>query len=499
MKNKMIKCKENDCASCIPECMDLTIPYEKAAGLIDNKPVVSDELIGIKSPIDLEACGSFYGMSLKDVDRAYASAAQAFKTWSKTTLNERAKILLKFADLLELNREQITRLMVNQIAKAYKESLVEVERTVEYIRDTVKVYEDLVKNPLVIDETVNGVKGKTGYFFREPLGVVLCIAPFNYPINTAIGKIAPALMAGNTVVFKPSTQGSVIGIRFSELLVAAGIPVGVYQCVVGRGSKIGDALNTNKYLSAISFTGSTKIGLELLKMTPSGNVFLELGGKDAAIVLEDANLEKTAKELIKGAFSYSGQRCTAIKRILVVKKVAKQLTEILTREVSKLELGNPKDNPGIVPVVDEPSAKYIMELVEDAKNKGAKILVGGKCERNWIQATLIGDVTEDMRIAWEEPFGPVLPIIEVEDEADAIRIANASEYGLQGSIFTENEERAKRIVPLLEVGTVNLNRSSSRGPDIFPFLGVKNSGVGVQGIRDALISLTRYKGFIVNK
>ena len=471
---------------------------EKMSGLINNKQVTSKELITINSPIDLKPCGSFYGMSLDDVNHAYESAAASFHKWSTCSVDERSKFLLKFADLLDKNKEEMTRLMVDQIAKSYKDASAEVVRTVEYIRDTIKVYKKLIEKPEVIGEKINGVKGKTGYFYREPLGVVLCIAPFNYPVNTAISKIVPALMAGNTVVFKPSTQGSIIGIKFSELLVKTGIPSGVYQCVVGKGSKIGDALNTNEHLSAISFTGSTAIGLELLAMAKTGNVFLELGGKDAAIVLDDADLESTAKEIVKGAFSYSGQRCTAIKRVLAVKPIVKKLTQLLIKEVNNLHLGNPQDNPSVVPVVDLKSANYIMELVNDAKNQKAKVLVGGTAENNWIQPTLIGNVTEKMRIAWEEPFGPVLPIIEVKDVNDAIRVHNQSEYGLQSSIFTKNETQAAKMVPLLQVGTVNLNRSSSRGPDIFPFLGVKHSGVGVQGIKDALLSLTRYKGFIVN-
>lgn len=472
-------------------------PY--SYGLINNEPVKTKAIISIKSPIDLKETWSFCGMNEDDVNKAYQSAASAFKTWSKTPFEKRKKILLNFADLLEKHKDFLAKLMINQIAKSYKDSLAEVTRTVIYIKDTIKVFEEQFIKPKIIGEKINAVKGKTGYFYREPLGVVLAISPFNYPINTPINKIAPALISGNTVIFKPATQGSIIGIEISELLIKAGIPKGVFHCIVGRGRDIGSSLYTNKNLSMISFTGGTDVGLEMLQNSKVGNISLELGGKDAAIVLSDADLNLTVKEIVKGAFNYSGQRCTAIKRVLVVKPVANKLISLLKEAVEKLTIDNPKNNPDIVPVVDESSAKYIMSLVDDAKKKGAKIICGGINEHNWIKPTLISKVTDKMKIAWEEPFGPVLPIIEVKDVKEAIELNNASQYGLQASIFTKNEAKALEISKELEVGTVNLNRSSSRGPDVFPFLGVKDSGVGVQGVTDAINSMTKYKGFIVNK
>lgn len=472
-------------------------PY--SYGLINNEPVKTKAIISIKSPIDLKETWSFCGMNEDDVNKAYQSAASAFKTWSKTPFEKRKKILLNFADLLEKHKDFLAKLMVNQIAKSYKDSLAEVTRTVIYIKDTIKVFEEQFIKPKIIGEKINAVKGKTGYFYREALGVVLAISPFNYPINTPINKIAPALISGNTVIFKPATQGSIIGIEISELLIKAGIPKGVFHCIVGRGRDIGSSLYRNKNLSMISFTGGTDVGLEMLQNSKVGNISLELGGKDAAIVLSDADLNLTVKEIVKGAFNYSGQRCTAIKRVLVVKPVANKLISLLKEAVEKLTIDNPKNNPDIVPVVDESSTKYIMSLVDDAKKKGAKIICGGTNENNWIKPTLISKVTDKMKIAWEEPFGPVLPIIEVKDVKEAIELNNASQYGLQASIFTKNEAKGLEISKQLEVGTVNLNRSSSRGPDVFPFLGVKDSGVGVQGVTDAIISMTKYKGFIVNK
>ncbi len=285
----------------------------------------------------------------------------------------------------------------------------------------------------------------------------------------------------------------------TELLIQAGIPKGVFHCIVGFGRDIGDALITDPRIAMISFTGGTQVGKEILAKSKVGNVSLELGGKDPAIVLADADLNAAASEIVKGAFNYSGQRCTAIKRVLVVKPVAEKLIKLLKGLIEELVMGNPIQSPDIGPLIDLASAEYVESLINDAKKQKAVIVTGGRRERNYVQPTLIAKVTEKMRIAWEEPFGPVLPVIEVKDAKEAIRIANASEYGLQASVFTKKENVAREIADQLDVGTVNWNKASARGPDIFPFLGIKSSGVGAQGIEDAIVSMTRYKGFVANK
>ena len=229
-------------------------------------------------------------------------------------------------------------------------------------------------------------------------------------------------------------------------------------------------------------------------------LLMELGGKDAAIVLEDADLELAASQIISGAFSYSGQRCTAIKRVLVLEDVADELISKMMNHIKKLKIGNPLDeeNLDVVPLIDNSSADFVWGLIEDAKEKGATLLYGGKRDANLIQPTLFDFVTLDMRIAWEEPFGPVLPIIRVKSLEEAIEVANASEYGLQSSVFTVNLNKAFEVAKKLEVGTVQVNNRTERGPDHLPFLGIKNSGVGVQGIAYSIESMTHIKSTVIN-
>ena len=225
---------------------------------------------------------------------------------------------------------------------------------------------------------------------------------------------------------------------------------------------------------------------------------MELGGKDAAIVLEDADLDLTVNNIIAGGYSYSGQRCTAVKRILVMNSVADKLVEKLKEKISKLKMGNPLEveDVTIVPLIDN-TADFVMELIDDAKEKGATLVCGGHREGNLIEATLFDNVTTDMRLAWEEPFGPVLPIIRINDKDEAIKIANASKYGLQSSVFTRDINEAFYIANKLEVGTVHVNNKTERGPDHFPFLGVKSSGMGTQGIRYSIEAMSRPKATVI--
>ena len=270
--------------------------------------------------------------------------------------------------------------------------------------------------------------------------------------------------------------------------------------VTGRGSEIGDYITTHKEINFINFTGSTEVGQRISKATTMTPLLMELGGKDAAIILENADLEHAASNIISGAFSYSGQRCTAVKRVFVVDSVADRLVSLLREKMAGFNVGNPMETEAldVVPLINEKSADFVMELIVEAKEKGAALLVGGTREGSLVYPTLFDKVTLDMRLAWEEPFGPVLPIIRVKDKDEAIEIANQSEYGLQSSVFTENVNDAFYIADRLEVGTVQVNNKTERGPDHFPFLGVKSSGMGTQGIRYSIEAMSRLKVTVVN-
>ena len=460
----------------------------------DNK-----KMIQIKSPLDDSLVGAVPAFTKEEVNTAIQKAKTAFRSWKDVPLNERTEILYKASNLLIKHSEVLVELLIREVGKDRKSANAEISRTADFIRFTADTAKSIHGESIQGDIFSGFNKEKFAVVTREPVGVVLAISPFNYPINLATSKIAPALIAGNTVVFKPATTGSLCGIKLVQIFEEAGLPDGVLNVITGRGSEIGDYIVTHPDINFINFTGSTEVGLSISKLSNMVPLLMELGGKDAAIILEDANIAFAAKNIIAGAFSYSGQRCTAVKRILVLNKVADTLIEHLKVEIEKLEVGNPLERQvDIVPLINTQSADYVWELIEDAKVKGAELIFGGKRVGNLIYPTLFDHVTPDMRVAWEEPFGPVLPILRVNSIDEAIELANRSEYGLQSSVFTENLSNAFYVANRLEVGTVQVNNKTERGPDHFPFLGVKKSGIGTQGIRYSIEAMSRVKATVIN-
>lgn len=459
----------------------------------------SENFIDIRSPLDNSLLGRVPAMTKEEVDSAIKYAKEAQKKWRDTTISERGKILYKAADLLLEHSDELAHIMMMEIAKDRKSSSSEVSRTADFIRFTVDTAKNLSGESLQGDSFPGFNNNKISIVRREPLGVVLAISPFNYPINLSASKIAPALMAGNSVILKPATQGSLCALYLASIFEKAGVPKGVLNTITGRGSDIGDYITTHPGIDFINFTGSTEVGTRISKITCMVPLLMELGGKDAAIVLENANLELAASNIVSGGYSYSGQRCTAVKRILVVDKVADELVAKIKEKIKLLIVGNPiNKDVDISPLISTEAADFVWDLIEETKSQGAKLVIGGTREGNLIYPTLFDNVTTDMRLAWEEPFGPVLPIIRVKDKDEAIEIANKSQYGLQGAVFTESINDAFYVADKLEVGTVQINNKTERGPDHFPFMGVKASGMGTQGIKYSIEAMSRPKATVIN-
>ena len=464
--------------------------------LVNGKWKSAEKEITIYSPINQEELGTVPAMTQAEVDEAMKAARAALPAWRALSAVERAAYLHKTAAILERDKEEIGTILAKEVAKGIKAAIGEVVRTADLIRYAAEEGLRITGQAMEGGGFEAASKNKLAVVRREPVGVVLAIAPFNYPVNLSASKIAPALIAGNVVMFKPPTQGSISGLLLAKAFEEAGIPAGVFNTITGRGSEIGDYIIEHKEVNFINFTGSTPIGERIGRLAGMRPIMLELGGKDAALVLEDADLEHAAKQIVAGAFSYSGQRCTAIKRVIVLESVADTLVTLLQAEVAKLTVGDPFDNADITPVIDNASADFIWGLIEDAQEKGAQALTPIKREGNLLWPVLFGQVTKDMKVAWKEPFGPVLPIICVANVEEAIAFANESEFGLQSSVFTNDFKKAFEIAEKLEVGTVHINNKPQRGPDNFPFLGVKGSGAGVRGIKYSIEAMTNVKSIV---
>lgn len=465
--------------------------------LINGRWVNTTDTIEIFCPYENLSLGTIPRMSKKNIDEVINVAKEGQKIWSTIEVSQRSKILHKAAELLEKNCDELSKILMKEIGKDIKSSISEVKRTADFIRFTADAGKNLEGETIAADNFPGFKKNKLSFAQRVPLGVILAISPFNYPINLSASKIAPALMGGNSVILKPPTQGSISALHLVRIFQEAGIPDGVLNSVTGKSSEIGDYIVTHPDINFINFTGSSQVGKHIAKIAEMVPMMMELGGKDAAIVLSDADLDDTADEIVSGAFSYSGQRCTAIKRVLVKEDVADTLASKLLGRIKKLTVGSPESGSSITPLIDTSAADFVEELIADALNKGATILCGNKRQGNIIYPTLFDNITTDMRLAWEEPFGPVLPIIRVKDKYEAIKLANESEYGLQSCVFTKNINDAFFIANKLEVGAVQINNKSERGPDHFPFSGVKSSGMGTQGIKYSIEAMTRLKSIVL--
>lgn len=458
----------------------------------------SGNVIQIKNPYNDKLVGSVQACTIQEVDEMIRVARQNIDCWTQLPIKERADILRKAATIMIEFSDSLGRLLMREIGKPLNSAISEIKRTADIFNATADSASQLTGETMRGDLLDESARGKISLTYRVPLGVVLCIGPFNYPFNLTGSKIAPALLAGNAVVMKPSTQGSITALHFGAILSEAGVPPGTFNAITGYGSEIGDHLTSHPSIDMISFTGSSETGKRIAQSAGMKPLLLELGGKDAAIVLDDANLDLTVKAIVKGAFSYSGQRCTAVKRVLPMPTIANQLIKEVKKEVLVLSVGNPEENKSIGPLITSKQCDYVQGLIDDALEKGATLVCGNRREGNVMWPTILDDVMIDMRIAWEEPFGPVLPFIRVNSVEEAIDISNKSEYGLQGMIFTENIDLAFNISQELQVGTVQINGQSSRGPDHFPFLGTKSSGLGTQGIKYSIEAMSRPKVVVMN-
>jgi len=460
----------------------------------------SGKTIAIISPLDGSVFGHVPAMSMEEADEAIRLARETQKSWRAVPVNKRSEILLRAADILEREADTLANILLREIAKDTKSALSEVTRTADFIRFTADAVKNMTGESIPGDSFPGFDRDKISVVTREPLGVVLAISPFNYPINLAASKIAPAVAAGNTVVVKPATQGSISTLHLARVFEEAGLPAGVLNTMTGRGSEIGDKIVTHPEIDFINFTGSTEVGQHIASLVSMKPYLMELGGKDAAVVLEDCDMDLTVNNIVSGAYSYSGQRCTAVKRILVMESIADEMVKRLKAKIERLSTGNPLEKPDatVVPLINGAAADYVCGLIEDAKQKGAVLVTGGDRNGNLISPALFDKVTTEMRLAWEEPFGPVLPVIRVRSYEEAIAIANKSEYGLQSAVFTQDINKAFYVAERLEVGTVQINNKTERGPDHFPFLGVKSSGLGTQGIKYSIEAMSRPKAIVIN-
>ncbi|HXV42352.1 MAG TPA: aldehyde dehydrogenase family protein [Anaerolineae bacterium] len=463
----------------------------------------SERLVRNINPADpSEVLAEFPAATAADAQRAIEAAEAAFGDWKNTPGPERGRVIWRAANIARQRADEIARTMTREEGKILKEAKGETLKGISllefYAGEGFRMHGKTL--PSEARDTFT-------YTIRRPLGVVGLIAPWNFPWAIPVWKSAPALVAGNTVVFKPAELTPATASLLAEIYEEAGLPPGVFNLVVGSGSVVGEAIVNHSAIRAVSFTGSNAVGNALyVKAATRGiRVTCEMGGKNAVIVMPDADLDKAATAIHGGAFGSTGQRCTATSRVIAHPTVKEGLLERLVDKAEKIKVGSGLDETvDMGPAVDEKQWKTDLEYIEVAKGEGARLVTGGKqpahLERGYfVEPTIFDNVTPDMRLFKEEVFGPVLAVTTANSLQEAVDFANSVEYGLTTSIFTESIDTVLRFIEEVETGMVHVNEPTIGGEAQLPFGGTKSTGVGEREMaEEGLNFFTELKTVFIN-
>jgi len=465
--------------------------------LLEGKWISLPERIEVRTPIDGSLIATVPSASEKEAEQA-ANASYANRNAIRTIpAVEKIEIFQKARELLLQNMDSFSPILTLEAGKPKSNAEGEVKATAERLKLTPEEYGKIRGEHIPGDWSEETV-GTSADVLREPMGVVLAISPFNYPLYITATKVIPALLAGNSVVVKPSSKDPLSFLMFARVLELAGIPAPCLNVITSRGP-IGEYLAAHDKISMLTFTGSTDVGKKLARVAGLKMLHMELGGKGCAIVLKDADLDLAAAETVKGSLSYSGQRCDAVSRVFVEKPVAETFVRKVLKEVEGYKIGDPTDpSVKLGPLIDHNAVERVHGLVTDAIEKGAKLLTGGKYEGNYYQPTVLDEVPLDAEVMWTETFGPVIPIAYVKDVDEAIDLTNRSRYGLDSCVFTNDINIARKVAKRLEEGEVTVNAAPRHGVGYYPFGGNKDSGLGREGIGYSIEEMTRLKTIVYN-
>ena len=437
----------------------------------------------------------------QDIDETLENARKGFLEWSDTPLYKRLQIIYKFADLLEENNEELANLMCRESGKSIWVCRLEAEEAVVVFRGYCEKARNFMGEALPLN-TEPRVENDFIVTIREPLGVIVCIVPFNYPVELYAHKVAPALVTGNAVIIKPASNTPMQNIFMTELLLKAGVPGNAAQIVTGSGAKIGAQLAKSKLINAVSLTGSTEVGIETMKNCAEGlhHVGLELGGNDPMLVFADCDLQKAVGETLFGRLFNAGQICCANKRFIVQNSIKDQYIKMLIEGLKNVHVGDPFDEKNMYgPMISESAAKEIEKQIEHTISQGAKCAFGGKrFNKIFIEPTLLVNVTPEMDIAkGMEVFGPVIPVIGFDTVDEAIEIANNIPYGLQSGVLTSDMKIAFKVAKAMQCGCCVINGSGSYRSAHQAFGGWKMTGLGREGIAYTLEEMTQIKTIVL--
>ncbi|WP_457622889.1 aldehyde dehydrogenase family protein [Persephonella sp.] len=463
--------------------------------IIGGKKIDKSEKIDVIYPYTLEKIGEVPKGSPEDVLQAIEKAKIGLDKLKELSSYEKYKILMNIADLLEKRKEDFAKTIVYEVGKTIREARTEVDRCINTVIFSAEEAKRIEGEYVYIDGSPNG-KGKRGFYFREPAGIVSAITPFNFPLNLTAHKIAPSIAAGCPFILKPSERTPLSPTMLCEVFLEAGVPEEAVSIIPGYAD-VGQAMTTHPDVRVVSFTGSLQVGEIIAKQAGLKKIVMELGSNSAVVVDKDADLKKAAKKSVIGGFALAGQVCISVQRILVHEDVADEFHKLMEEEVSKLKFGDPMDEQTDVgPVIATDEVNRIQTWINEAVEKGAKIAAGGEPaedKKTLFKPTVVVDVPEETKLFLEEAFAPVVTVKRFKTIDEAVRLVNKSNYGLQVGVFTNNIKNAWKFIEKAEVGGVIINDIPTFRADNMPYGGVKGSGLGREGPKFAIEDYTEIK------
>ncbi|MDD1690945.1 MAG: aldehyde dehydrogenase family protein [Methanoregula sp.] len=456
------------------------------------------ETIQVRFPYTGELYCQVCQATNNDLKAAVTSAVAGFEKTKKLPAHARAEILENLADEIHRRSAELVDVMIMEGGKTRKFATAEVARAGITVRTSAeeakRIYGEIIPLDLSGD-----TEGRTGFLRRFPLGPVVGIVPFNFPLNLACHKLAPAIAAGNSVILKPASTTPVSSLLLGEMALDAGLPPEAVSVVPCTGVRA-EALARDPRVAYLSFTGSCAVGWHLREIAGRKKVGLELGGNAAVIVHGDANLPYAAQRIVTGGFTNAGQVCISVQRVLIHRPIYEEFVELILAGTKALKVGDPRDPATDVgPMIDRLKAEEAYRKVQEAVRQGARALTGGTLNETMFAPTVLADTTPDMRVNREEVFAPVISVAPYDDFDEAVRTANAGEYGLQVGIFTQNINRAMRVFSEMDVGGVMVNDIPTFRSDQMPYGGAKGSGLGREGPRFAIGEMSELRLMVVNR
>lgn len=457
----------------------------------------SNEVLDVTFPYDGTVSDSIYLATAQDMEDAIVAAQRGFEITRKLPSYQRSEILQNLHRLMKEHFDEIVELMIMESGKTRKVSIAELTRAVQTIFVSSEEARRLEGEVFSVDWTPAG-KNRQGFTKRVPIGTVLAIAPFNYPINLACHKIGPAIAVGNSLILKPAEKTPLSSVKMAELILEAGFPPQAFSMIQAKGPDT-EKMVTDPRIAMISFTGSSSVGWQIKAKAGHKKVLLELGGNAGLIIHNDANLDLAIPQAVDGGFANAGQNCISVQRMIVQQDIYEEYTDRYLEGVKKLKVGDPREaDTDIGPMISLRDAERAESWIMEAKAQGATVLHGGKRDGAMLEPTVLSKTTPDMKVFCEEIFAPVVTLSPYRDWEQAVATINDSQYGLQAGLFTQDIKRIMDAWDRIDVGGLMVNGVSTFRVDHMPYGGVKSSGIGREGVKYTIEEMTELKLMVIN-